>query len=483
MSKRSTIRIVSRTVIVALFVCAVFLPDAAYAADDTRTEIARIEREMMIEGDFAGAARELLSLLGDVREKGRIYLSLGLAYYGLMEYGEAARYFAEAKKEGVYGQAGELLERAVAVIEEEKDILDSMEKAARAVRAAGGTGEDTLTDNLTIWHFTVLSNRLSGKVSYTALVVPHVMWIKENAPGMEGMHRLSGDVYYSAMLYKQAEEDYKKAVEEDVGNPELYRMLADCQVALGDYDSAEENYSKAIDIYGRGREKEDAAEARRLKTVRRALPRRYKDIFDLTEKGQYREAEEICRKRISLNPGDYAAMVQLGRIYWERGKKRTAISLFRKVARRAPDYPTAHLFLGRAYFFEGKPRKGIAEFDVFKEKMELLPDLDEEATDAYVANLHYIAYMYSTQKQYDEAIAECRKIISMRPDDQRAHYNLAVCYYIQHNDRPRAYSELQKVIEIDEDTRMAGMAEYYIDYIRRNPNARVIGDFSFLYED
>lgn len=483
MRKRSTRHIIFRAVVALLLVYSALLSTAAYAADDTRAEVARIEQEMMTEGDFAGAATELSSLLGDTRKKGRIYLSLGLAHYGLMEYGEAARYFAEAEREGVHGPAGELLKRAVAVIAEEKDLLDSIEEAARVVRGAGGSGLDSLTDSLTVWHFTILSNRLSSKSSYTALVVPHVMWIKENAPGMVGMNRLSADVYYSAMLYKQAEEDYKKAVEEDAENPELYRALADCQVALGDYDSADENYTKAIDIFGRGKKKKDAEEVRRLGTVKRALPRRYKDIFDLAEKGQYREAEEICRKRISLNPGDYAAIVQLGRIYWDRGKKRTAISLFRKVARRVPDYPTAHLFLGRAYFFEGKPGKGIAEFDVFKEKMELLPDLDEEATDAYVANLHYIAYMYSTQKQYDEAIIECRKIIKMRPDDQMAHYNLAVCYYTHYNDRSRAYPELQKVIEIDGDTRMAGMAEYYTDYIRRNPDARVIGDFSFIYED
>jgi len=30
---------------------------------------------------------------------------------------------------------------------------------------------------------------------------------------------------------------------------------------------------------------------------------------------------------------------------------------------------------------------------------------------------------------------------------------------------------------------MADMARYYIDYMRRNPDARIIGDFTFIYEE
>ncbi len=195
------------------------------------------------------------------------------------------------------------------------------------------------------------------------------------------------------------------------------------------------------------------------------------------------EAELICKKRISLDPSDYVAITQLGQLYWEKRKRKAAIKLCKKAIGIAPGYPAAHLFLGKAYFFEKKPEKGIEEFNAFKEKMDLLPEMDENTIDFYVSGLHQICYIYSTQKLYKEVLAECRKITGLRPDDQKAHYNMAVCYYVNYHNRSRAYNELQRVIKIDPHTRIADMAKYYIDYIRRNPDSRIIGDFGFLEEE
>ena len=51
----------------------------------------------------------------------------------------------------------------------------------------------------------------------------------------------------------------------------------------------------------------------------------------------------------------------------------------------------------------------MAEFEAFKERMELLPKMDEETSDFYVSKLHYICYIYSTLKRYKEALSECKK--------------------------------------------------------------------------
>ncbi|MBL7072622.1 MAG: tetratricopeptide repeat protein [Candidatus Omnitrophica bacterium] len=210
---------------------------------------------------------------------------------------------------------------------------------------------------------------------------------------------------------------------------------------------------------------------------------KYDDVEDLIEAERFREAGEVCRKRISSNPADYVALTQLGRIYLEEQKYKKAIKFFKRAIKIAPDYPMARFCLGKAYVLKKEPEKGLLELDIFEEKMDLLSKMDEDTVDFYVETLQYMCYIFSTVKRYDEVIERSKKIAKLRPNDQRAHYNLAVCYYNYRHNRSRAYNELQKVIGIDPDTRIAAKAEYFIDYMRRNPDSRIIGDFSFIDEE
>jgi|GEM_PF-1193242 len=209
---------------------------------------------------------------------------------------------------------------------------------------------------------------------------------------------------------------------------------------------------------------------------------KYNDVEELIGEERFREAGETCRKRISSNPADYVVLTQLGRIYLEEQKYKKAIKFFKKAINIAPDYPMAHFFMGKAYVFERKPEKGLVELEVFEEKMDLLSEINEDTMDFYVEALQYTCYIFSTVKRYDEVIEKSKKIVKLRPNNQKAHYNLAVCYYKYGYSRSRAYNELQKVIEIDPVSRMGDMAKYFIDYMRRNSDSRIIGDFSFIYE-
>jgi len=210
---------------------------------------------------------------------------------------------------------------------------------------------------------------------------------------------------------------------------------------------------------------------------------KYKDIDSLVGKRRFREAEALCKKRVLLNPEDYIAIAQLGEIYWHTDKRKGALKLFKKAVRLAPDYPYGRFLLGRSYFFQHKYKGAVKEFNIFKERMESLPEMDEETIDFYVLALHNICYMYSSLKRYDMIARECERIIELKPSDQSAHYNLAICYYNYYHNRPGAYKELQKVIEIDHATPIAERAKFFIDYMRRNPDSRVISDFSFILEE
>lgn len=448
-----------------------------------KKKIRKINREMMTDGDFEESISELNTMLEVFTENPQIFISLGLAHYGLMEYTKAHEYFKMAEEIGASRESKKLLSYAIVTIEENKKFLEKIENAKNAIKMLEGPEKDALREKIASMHFTMLSELLEQKYFYPALVAPHVIWLKENMTDLTGLHELSARVYYSASFYDKAIEDYKKAIEENPKDTKLYKTLADCQVAIGDFDNAGEYYQKAIDLYKEKGTKEDAQEAARLEKIKKVLPKKYGDISELIAKEHFIKAEEICKKRISLNSGDYAAITQLGQIYWRQEKRKAAIKLFRKVIKIVPDYPTAHFFLGKAYLFERKPEKGLREFNIFREKMDVLPEMDESTVDFYADALHEISYLHITLKQYREAKKIYKKIIKLKPDDPRTHFNLAACYYRYYHNRSRAYTELQKVIELDSPSRLADRAKLFIDFMRRNPDSRIIEDFSFLDED
>ena len=463
-----------------LIICA--FCSAGYAADDfIKDTVTKIEEGMVLDGNYEDAEKKLEALLNTYPGNARIHAMLGVAHYGLMDYKRAFTYLTEAGKSAQDKAVKDMARYGRKAIGENRNILLEIEDVNRQV-ASGKLDGVEAKETLAVKHFRALDNLLKRKFYYAAIVTAHVTWIKSNFPDFPAIYEISGDIYYSAMYYRKAEEEYKTATKKDPDNARVYHALADCLVAIGDFDHADEYYEKSIELYAADGEKKNSNIIARLKQVKGALPKKYKDIEELIKGKLYSEAEDLCKKRLSLNPLDYVAISQLGEIYWKWGKKRHAIKLFRRAVRVVPDYPITHLLLGRAYIFENKYKKAVKEFGVFKEKMALIPKMDDDTRGMYISALHYIAYMYFTQKDHEKAFVECKEIISLDPEDADAHYNLAVCYYMYYRNRSAAYGELKKVMELDPNTHLASRAEFYIDYIRRNPDPRFMGDFTFLYE-
>lgn len=193
--------------------------------------------------------------------------------------------------------------------------------------------------------------------------------------------------------------------------------------------------------------------------------------------------EKGLKEAIAADPSNSSAITELGIFYWDQQKKNAAIKQFRKALKIYPDGPLPYFYLGEAYYLERKPEKAVDQFDIFQEKMDQIPDMDEEAIDFYVEKLNHIGYRYSAMQLKKKAAETFKKMIKLKPDDPKAHYNMAVCYYQFYNNRPRAYQELNKVIELAPNTRIADKAEFYIDYMRRNPDSRITGDFTFMDEN
>ncbi|MFH1996661.1 MAG: hypothetical protein ABIJ27_06650, partial [Candidatus Omnitrophota bacterium] len=427
-------------------------PHAAFSDESAARMVHKIERDMLVDGDYESSIKKLGALEELYPGSPAILSSMGVAHYGVMEYSTARRCMKEALAGNPDKDLKKFLHHALDAMEESRDRFIEMEelKDNHVTIAA--------VDLLTEHHMVMITALLREKYFYPSLVAAHISWLKRNNKNFNGLRRLSGDVYYSAMMYREARKEYKLAIEEDPKNAKLNTQLSDCLVAIGDFDAADARYGISIDLLN---EQGNGAEAARLRRIKDALPRKYNDVDTLLAKQLYDEAERLCRKRLSLNPGDYVSITQLGEVYWQRFDRKRGMKLFAKVVREAPEYPYGHFYMGRGLIYEKKYDRGMKEFSIYKEKMEGLPSMDKKAADSYVSSLRSIAYLCLTMKRYDDAMNEYRHIIGFDKDDQRAHYNMAVIYYRHVRDRRKTYEKLLKVIDIDSSSEIAGRAQFF----------------------
>lgn len=446
-------------------------------------KIRAIERKIIADGRYEEGIEELTEILRQHPKDPLVQMNLGLAHYGLMKYEKAYEYFKKAKRLRPKDEFKRLIDYSIERIDKNRSILQNIENLNNKLKNRAESGEDKAEEMMVFGHLAMLELFLKERYYYPAIATAHITWLKAHAAHAGDLNRLSGDVYYSAMFYGKASEDYKKAIEEDPEDAALHHTLADCLVALGDLDSAQGYYQKAIDLYKKEGIEDTDPKISALKEIKEALPKKYSDIADLLKYNKLDKAEAVCKKRISLNPGDYVAIAQLGEIYWKRGDRRTAMKLFKRAVNLAPDYPIAHFLLGRGYFFQQRHKDAVKEFNLFMKKMDLSPKKDGDILDYYISTMHNICYLFSSIKRYESIAKLCKKIIRLKPDDQTAHYNLGVCYYHYYRDRSRAYNEFQKVIEIDYATKIADSADFFIDYMRRNPDPRFAADYTFMFEE
>lgn len=215
----------------------------------------------------------------------------------------------------------------------------------------------------------------------------------------------------------------------------------------------------------------------------KVFPETYKEVDELMREGRTEEAEAILRKRISLNGSDYTAMTGLGRIYQDKDDRNAALGLFKTAVKAAPDYPAAHFYLGRLYFIMQKNKEALREFELFKEKMDILPKMDEETKKIYIDSLYYLGDVYFVLKRYEDAGIVLEKIIKMDPGQQAAYYDMGVYHYVYEHSRSRAHRSFMKAIDIDSATYIAKSARYAIEFMRNNPDPRVTPDFSFIDQE
>jgi tetratricopeptide (TPR) repeat protein len=403
-----------------------------------------------------------------------------LKHYNKSQYARALEYFRLAKDLGVDEKEAGLLKNAIAVMEEYRAPLGDMEKDETLLVKKGR--DEALSKALYKKHHEFAANLMRGTF-FLAMVEPHFKRMMELYPESAAACTGLGSAYYSAMRYDRAVKCYEKAVSIDGVNLFARRMAGDACVALGDFDAAKKHYTELMEANKKAILKYDASELEKVKKILKILPRTYKDIGGMLDEGRAEDAEDLLKKRISLNRSDYIALTELGRIYQERGDRKNAMRLLKTAVRIAPDYPVSRLYLGRLCFLERDYDNAVSELGLFKEKMRLLPKMDDKTEKMYIDALFYLYEVYGALEMHEKARAEIDEILKLDPKEQDAHYALGVYYYKHEHSRPKAYQSFNKVIELGPGSRSARYARYAIEFMRNNPDSRFVPDLSFIDQE
>lgn len=211
-----------------------------------------------------------------------------------------------------------------------------------------------------------------------------------------------------------------------------------------------------------------------------AAPLVYKDVERRIEAKDLDGAGKLLDIYLSLNDKDVTALSMKGMLYQDAGSYKRAAQVLKKAVKIDPNYPFAHFFLGKNYYKEMKDGEAASEFTVFIEKMDSIPDLDEDDQVFYVHALGEISEIYFNLKMYEEFYGVNQRILKMLPDDQVSIYNMGVYHYSYDHNGPKAYQYFKKTIDLAPDSGLAKKARYAIEFMRANPDSRMAPDFDFI---
>jgi tetratricopeptide (TPR) repeat protein len=262
-----------------------------------------------------------------------------------------------------------------------------------------------------------------------------------------------GNDHLSLGNYRQAIEDYNKAIEFNPKSPEAYNNRAAAYQNLRNYKQAIEDYSKAIELnpkYAEAYNNRGGAYGI-LGNYRQAIEDCTKAI-ELNPKyaeaynnrgnahgglGQYRQAIEDYTKAIELNPGLAEAYNNRGSAYGILGNYKQAIEDCSKAIELNPKHAGAYNSRGNAYGSLGNYKQAIEDFS---KAIEFNPK--------YAAAYNDRGEAYLRLGKHSQAIENCTRAIELNPKYVEAYNNRAVAYGILGNYR-QAIEDCTKAIELN----------------------------------
>ena len=253
---------------------------------------------------------------------------------------------------------------------------------------------------------------------------------------------LMAKAHYGLRQYSEAQSFAGKTLELDGGNVEAHALAGKIEAGMRGVDAGVAYFQKLLNriVVTKGSAVPPAAIAYRVALA---------EVLMQDEK--LKQAEEVARQAVGLDPNDKKALITLGRIqqaeslpqdalenylkaavldpsdadpiyssghvYLEVGKFNEAISQFSRVLKVNPRYPRAHASLGRAYLRMGKYKEALAEANL---ERDLNPNLGE----AYLL----AGEAFYNMRQYTNCAAEYQKAVSNKSVSALILVQMARCY-------------------------------------------------------
>ncbi|OQB53031.1 MAG: TPR repeat-containing protein YrrB [Deltaproteobacteria bacterium ADurb.Bin151] len=208
-----------------------------------------------------------------------------------------------------------------------------------------------------------------------------------------------GTAYKDLGNYRQAIEDFNKAIEIKVNYADAYSNRGAAYKGLGNYGQAIEDYNKAIAI------KPDEAMAYSNRG------NAYKGL------GNYQQAIEDYNRAIEMKPDEAMAYGNRGVAYKGLGNYRQAIEDYNRAIEINPSYVDAYMNRGVAYGILGNYRQAIEDLN---KAIEIKPD----EAKAYGNR----GNAYAGLGHYRQAIEDYNKAIEIKPDYEDAYLNRGAAY-------------------------------------------------------
>ena len=244
-------------------------------------------------------------------------------------------------------------------------------------------------------------------------------------PDIAEGHSCLGNVFNSQGKYRDAVDEFKKAVTLDRSGDEPLRGVADAYEKLGDIASAESAYQQAI-----------------------ALRPQYWGGYNALgafyfRQSRYPDAVRTCRRVIELAPENFQGYFNLGGVLLAQGQYSEAIAVLQRSIQIRPTLE-AYSNLGGAYF---ALRKFADAAQMYQQGLSL-----DNRDSVIWGNLGDALYWTPGRRAdagsaYRNAISRATAKLQVNPRDGNL-LALRATYHAMVGDRPVASSDLQRALEL-----------------------------------
>ncbi|AKL98395.1 tetratricopeptide repeat protein [Endomicrobium proavitum] len=325
--------------------------------------------------------------------------------------------------------------------------------------------EDIRDPNLRISVIITLGLILAGALIYGVKNIGYskeVLWQKANA-------------YYMQERFFLAAKYFSKVAELDRGNPQAYFSYAVALTKLGNFNGAIRNFKKAVNI--------DPGNAEIYYYLGNAY---YQQASLLNNSELFAKAENTLAKAIELNPNLEKAYLLIGVCFRANAKMDKARAWYRKALLEG-NFSKAGFYnlIGHTFFEEKRYKEAAAYYEraiandyafiaaycnlgdmyvlmgdtqAALEKYKKVIEINDELAIGYVK----IAEIYYNNVEYDEVLNMCAKALAVNPDDAKANYLAGMVYKVWGRDAD-AFAYLEKAAYYGNDEAVVELRRSGVD--------------------